>query len=172
MQEEIQYPQNLARAIKYVNQRWVFDEKNYPALSQLDEEKRFIFILKHIFLHMLKYSELKILKHDFANNNSVVSFSHEGEKQFFKLFISSAQYVHFLKIPISEIVARGKTDIEEQYILFIQKVAKVLEKGDHEGFLGEEDKTQLQEATKEFLSCLLCFESSQIPWECIGQYLK
>lgn len=35
MEEKIQYPQNLERAIEYVNQKFIFNEKSYPALSQL-----------------------------------------------------------------------------------------------------------------------------------------
>lgn len=172
MKEKIQYPSSLERAIEYVNQRWVFDEQKYPAMSQLDEEKRFIFILKHIFLHIVKYPDTRALSNDFAKKVSFVDFSADGEKHFFKLFIGCAQYVHFLNIPISEIIAQSKPDIATEYALFLQNIARTLEKGDHQGVLEEQDTKDLQEATKRFLSHLLSFEPSQIPWEYLGQYLK
>lgn len=172
METTIRYPGNLEQAIKYVNQKWVFDEQKYPAMSQLDEEKRFIFILKHIFLHIVKYPDIRALSNDFAKQASITMFSTKGEKHFFKLFIGCAQYVHFLNIPTKEFIVQSKPDIATEYTLFIENIAKTLEKGDHQGILEQQDKEDLQEATKRFLSHLLSFEPSQIPWEYIGQYLN
>jgi len=44
----------LNKLIKFISENLVFDEKAYPELKNVDEEKRLLFALKHSALHFSK----------------------------------------------------------------------------------------------------------------------
>lgn len=141
-------------------------------LVSLDEGKQLIFKFKHILLHMLTYSNFDVLKDNFRKKVSVALFDHEAQKHFFKLFISTAQCVWLLNIPATQLVCGNKYDIEIEYDIFLKTLVKVLERGDHQGFLLEQDQEELRIGTTLFMSKFLVFENSQIPWEYLPSFLK
>jgi hypothetical protein len=150
MYNKIKIPENFQEAFHYVNDRYVFNEINYPALRRLNEDEAIIFSLKHTMLHMLKniepiedFTDLHMWLRDHMNETHKASYVKMWINIFslMNLFIvnDSEEIIEIesIETKFCNVKYSGR-DLGELYsntLKFIISLSKHLEGADHRGFI-------------------------------------
>ena len=145
-------------AFEYVNQRYIYNEENYPSLGRLTKLEGTIFALKHGFLHILeplsklgyqverskaRISRLQYLAHP---DEKLSSHTTEFKKATLKIIINILSMSHIVgrtdgeflheipsdtKMEILEETTGGAISFQDHVQHFMKVLRPLLEKADH-----------------------------------------
>ncbi len=167
-------------AFEYVNQRYIFNEENYPVMAKLTEQQQTIFALKHGLLHLLKSvkkvdSHIPYQKKDINRmqylalpESELYSIARGSKKAYLKIvvnIVSLCNTVGFTKDTLLSFVIPNETSIKigfnEALDNFIEKLAGVLEKADHTNELSIDEVQELVKIL--YLSTIYWFDDVWVP---------
>jgi len=183
---------NAKSAFDYVNQKYVFNPENYPAMKNLSDNEQKVFALKHTLLHMYKnigpilyaqtafgckLSEGQVFNKAIEQESVGKNFRSAVVKQvvnYFKLAeILGMSSEDFAKIPL-EMRDLTKT-LDGTISEMIEYLTVICEKSDHTGELSNEDQQLLVHILYSSWSTILHLfqkEDVPMPYEFIPDYMK
>lgn len=125
---------SLPEAFDYVNQRYVFNNENYPVIVKLTEQEKTFFALKHTLLHMQKNIQKVLFSESF--NKSPMSYG-QSKEYFVWIVINMLKASEIVDLQSEEIMkfkfssSAAVEPILNQILPMMEEIAKYCEAFDH-----------------------------------------